>query len=478
MIRRNHSRRMATTALIGLSLFTASAVLSFSVAHADPVWQEQFGGSNQIDRVAYPESSVVDSHDNVVVAGAITDDSATGRFATVKYDSAGHLLWSQTVNPANGQYYSAPNVFVALDSSDNVSTLSIYAGDQTATLARYSSSGAMYTQATLEISPAALVTVQKIFAESNGDVIVVATGSEDNPDGEQQSYGVIERFDSHGNRLWRNTIFGGNEDTENTAQNAERDAQGNMIVVGDETTDDGTFLYVGKYDPAGNVLYSNVYQDAIDPNAHVVGTSLAIDAAGDAYVGGSLTTSGETQALLLRVRPNGSFMWARHYSLGGSNPYATIQQVVLDHSGNIVAGGYSNDDKQQIYTNYTTARRLLLKYSPTGHRLWLQHGTAYGEEALVGLFTSARTDDLYAVDSLVGNADSGYQNHNAVITSKLDPSGNVENEEIYVNQDPFIIANYSVTAAFDPLLDAVYTSVEDYPEDEGAWLTSKYRLGG
>ena len=157
--------------------------------------------------------------------------------------------------------------------------------------------------------------------------------------------------------------------------------------------------------------------------------------------------------------------------------------MALDHSGNILVGGSATGNANRYYDS----KRLLLKYAPDGHRLWVQHGDKVGEIGLTALYASHKTDDFYVVDSYQQvNPASGYYTDNFVAASKFAPSGSLDHEEDYTGSPDNPGQAAVAGAAFDPLLDALYTldAVEVTPGgtfgDGGEidYFTTKYRLGG
>ena len=463
--------------------------MTASPARASSVWQEQFGSAQQ---GASANHAVVDSHDNILVVGQEFDSSERPLLKIVKYDSAGHQLWTQDVAaPASATSQSSLSTqLVATDGNDNVYAYGQYSDETGGFLAKYSSSGKLYSRVNIDL-PRDADYAEFLLPSSNGDVTIGGFGFYYNDDdGVSYTYWSVGRFDAKGKQIWGDDFYGDYLDAATQPEAAAMDAQGNLIAAGEETINGVTHLIVRKYDPSGNLIYSDLYQDVLQPNSFSNGSSLAIDAAGYASVAGSVYNEidenpyNETSELLLtRIAPDGGLRWARHYSLGGSQPYASANQVTLDHSGNILVAGLANGNADFFYSY----KRLLLKYAPDGRRLWVQHGDKTGENGVAGLYASHRTDDFYVVDSYTQiNPANEYSPNRFVAAAKFAPSGSLDHEEDYAgspdNPDQAVV----VSAAFDPLLDAVYTldGVDVTPGNtygdggEIDWFTTKYRLGG
>ena len=490
MINKYKPNRVAPVVAL-LSTVACLPLLASTSAHAAPVWMEQFGSQGR----NAPTSTATDSHDNIVVAGFVTNADGTGSVDTVKYDSAGHQLWSNT-EAIDVNFISAN---IAVDANDNVTLLtqSYHFDDDgdyfgTTSLVHYSSAGKLYSN--IDISNNTFYGVSllnKIFASPNGDTTIVGNILANGEDDDNGSDIVAERFDSKGSvvyaKSYQPVAFG-----DNSPADAAIDPQGNLIVAGTGTSADPSSGFdqvtVLKYSPTGDLLATSIYQDAINTNSGTSANALILDPAGNAYVAAEQFYEGSNggtviNGLLLRVKSGGGFMWARHYSVNGSQPVASLYAVTLDHSGNVVVAG----SEQPNYFDDTNAQITLLKYSPTGHRLYTMHPAQLTKVGPDALFASSRTDDVYLVGaSAMLNTTTYEEDSYTSVVSKIDPSGNAQVIEDYTGspEDPNQFRLDQAT--FDPLLDTVYT-VNDVDFNPGEaydnrtatnWVTLKYRLGG
>ena len=485
MICKHFSKCTVPLSAVLLTTLACLTLIAATPAHAAPVWTERFGGSQGM--LDYPNSAVVDSHDNILVAGSVVDIAGTESAAVVKYDSAGHQLWTQSVPLDTNNVGES----VAVDTSDNVTVVaqgSHYDDDgdirPTAYLLRYSSAGKLYSQTDISI-----ITyrnrITNVFASPNGDTTLVGTNySEDDEFGSQWN---IERFDSNGTLLWSDSYSGNSYNGDNVTKDAAIDSQGNLIVAGSETDFDGsTFpisLVLRKYSPTGNVLYTSIYKDAIEPGDDSTPTAMVLDQGGNAYVAGQLTDYYSYETLLLRVKPDGGFMWARHYSVSGSNSIAFPTDLALDHSGDVVVAGEEGGN----FFAHVAYKPVLLKYNPSGHRLYTTHPAALRAGGVDRLFAGSKTNDLYAVGIARSyDPSTGQDSASTQIITKIDPSGNAQDQENYTGSTEAPGEFQFEGATFDPLLDAVYTiNVVDFTPGTNLnsttdtdWVTAKYRLGG
>jgi len=111
--------------------------------------------------------------------------------------------------------------------------------------------------------------------DPSGNVVVV--GASTNLFGDFDI--VVRKYNSGGAILWTRTYDGGSNDV---ANGVAIDALGNVFVVGSEEDLLGlTSIWLRKYDPNGNVLFTQNYLVGMDGND--VGFGVATDAVGNAY---------------------------------------------------------------------------------------------------------------------------------------------------------------------------------------------------
>ena len=477
--------RSALLSAAFLTIVSGAAACARLPARAQGVWAEQYGGSAM--KRDTPLNAAVDDHSNIIVAGSIQLSSGAYALSTVKYDSAGHQLWSQTV-PLDTNNVEE---HVAVDAGDNVTVIaqaSHYDDDgdlrPTALLLRYSSAGKLYSSTDISFLTFR-DRITNVFASPNGDTSLVGTFYSE--DGESGSTWIVQRFDPKGALLWSDSYTGTRQNGDNVATDSAIDAQGNLIVAGSETdrgtSGDTTNLVLRKYSPTGSVLYTSIYEDAINPDDASSPSAMILDPGGSAYVVGQLTDYNSYTTLLLRVKPDGGLKWARHYSVSGDGYNAFPTAVALDHSGDVVIAGNDNGD----FFNPKPYVPFLLKYNPSGHRLYTMHPAGLKAGGVVRLFASSRTNDLYAVGIANSYDPSTGQNSSYTqMVTKIDPSGNAQNQDSYTGSTEEPGEFQFDGATFDPLLDAVYTinSVDFTPgtnfntTTDTDWVTVKFRLGG
>jgi hypothetical protein len=206
-------------------------------------------------------------------------------------------------------------------------------------------------------------------------------------------------YDAAGNQLWARH-YGGPGGFSDSVREVTADAAGNVYVTGGSggigTGTDATTI---KYDAAGNVVWEQRYTSP-GPLSSEGGAAVAVDAAGNVYVGGY--ADGRAY-LLVKYDATGNELWVR----GDPSPdFGYIGEVALGPDGNLYVSGASAGD-------FLTA-----KFDPAGNLLWSRtHGIAGINEANVGL----------AVDGSGNVYVAGWRSPfglGSVVTLKYDAAGN------------------------------------------------------
>ncbi|MBK7470574.1 MAG: SBBP repeat-containing protein [Betaproteobacteria bacterium] len=105
-----------------------------------------------------------------------------------------------------------------------------------------------------------------------------------------------------------------------------------------------TDAFAIKLDAGGATTWARNFGGSI---AHASGQSIAVDGAGDVYLGGTiaqanlttppLTRIGGTDALAIKLDATGAIVWARN--IGGVGAFASSQSLAVDDDGNVYLGG-------------------------------------------------------------------------------------------------------------------------------------------
>ncbi len=417
----------------------------------------------------------VDASGNVYVVGAsgmMEPSSPGGDYLTIKYSSAGVPLWTNLYNgPDNVRDWAYA---VAVDDSGNVyvtgASPSGNYGD--AATIKYSSAGVelwvmrhdgpagyRYPPYAVAVDASANVYVAGRFRVSDSVCV----------------YGTV-KYSTDEAEVWVR-LYDGLEQS-SAALAVAVDANSNVYVTGESYGGPSRLNYATvKYSTDGEELWARRYHGPEDGD-NFVANALALDASGNVYVTGSSpdSTSGSACATIA-YSSTGVALWTNRYTwLAHGHDYA--KAVAVDASGNVVVtgssagGGYIND--------YAT-----IKYSSAGMPLWTNRydGPANGDDGANALAVDASgnvyvtgqsrgTDsgDDYAtikyssagVPLWTNRYDAGYWDRAQALA--VDASGNV-----YVaGSDSWDYTTIKYSSAGVPL----WTSLYDGPDNQGDAATA------
>jgi len=338
------------------------------------IWSQRFGDAWIQDAW----SAAVDASGNVIVVGDFggTVDFGGGPLTSlgdwdmfvVKFGPTGNHLWSKRFGDASVHEYQE-GYRAAVDETGNVIVTGGFEGAVDFGGGPLTSAGSVDIFVvkfdpdgnhvwSKRFGDASLQFGYGVAAGGSGDVIVVGdfVGTVAFGGDPLTSAGIwdiyVAKFDASGDHLWSKR-FG---DADGQAANAVAvDGSGNVIVTGDfnGTVDFGggaltssgdTDIFVVKFDPDGNHVWSKRFGDAL----YQVGYRVAVDASGNVIVtgdfqgtvnfgGGPLTGVGEMDIYVVKLDANGNHLWSKRF--GDANDQ-WAESVAVDGSGSVIVAGY------------------------------------------------------------------------------------------------------------------------------------------
>jgi hypothetical protein len=203
----------------------------------------------------------------------------------------------------------------------------------------------------------------------------------------------IAKYDNLGQLIWAKGIGGGSHEH---ARSIALDASGNVFVAGDynglvdfdpgvgfsfQDVKGASDIFVAKYSSQGNFIWAKTFggvgiESCRDMNLDAFGNLIITGV----YQGTSdfdpnggvinMTSVGQFDAFLLKLDVSGNYVWAKSIQSANSN---YINQVIVDHTGNINVVGYfqgtADFDPSSATFSMTTIgdkSAFFAKYSPQG----------------------------------------------------------------------------------------------------------------
>ncbi len=303
------------------------------------LWADRYNGPGNGDDI--PGAAAVDASGNVYVTGGSAGVGFTDWYcATVKYSSAGEPLWTN-------RYNGGGNPYVALDAGGNV----VVAGT--------TYNGANYDCLTIKYSSAGVPLWTKRYngpGNGNDEPVGLAVDASGNVYVSAVEYGTVPRngstikYSSAGALLWVRTFNG-------DPGGLALDHSVNVIVTG--TTTNAAYQTI-KYSSAGVPLWTNSYNEpAYGGSASAVG----VDSNDNVYVTGGAIFSYSGDYATVKYSSAGVPLWTNRYSGPGSPSEDGPRALALDASGNVYVTGSS-------VGNGSDYDYLTVAYSSAGVPLW------------------------------------------------------------------------------------------------------------
>jgi hypothetical protein len=167
----------------------------------------------------------------------------------------------------------------------------------------------------------------------------------------------IAKYGPNGALQWSTTYAGTSVDDDNCTAIVV-DSAGNVYAAGNSA---GAIALL-KYSPGGALQWVQRFQDGFWGWSSLAG--MVIDGSGNIVLAGTTTTStsSPTDVIVLKYSSSGVLQWSSRYlTTGGLNESASA--IGVDGIGNVYVTGTA-------YGGATDYDMLLLKFSPTGTRLW------------------------------------------------------------------------------------------------------------
>ena len=191
------------------------------------------------------------------------------------------------------------------------------------------------------------------------------------------------------------------------------DSTGNAYLAGrTESLGSAEDAFLLSYAPNGMLLWQKAWGG---PQLDSV-CGVAVDSAGDVYAGGGTGTHALNggDALLLKYRSNGTFVWAKTWDAGPGDSFNAIRFVPGPNGGSIYGAGNTIN----LQPPFTGVDVLLIKYDTSGAMQWARSWGGPGKDDAFGLSVN-ETGDVY----VWGGTDSGAGGQIDMVVVKWDAQG-------------------------------------------------------
>jgi hypothetical protein len=360
-----------------------------SAAPGEPTWTRSI--PNEIDGNAFPgcgkvpqaaRSIAKDASGNVFIAGCTEAELDRTHMVVMKVDGAtGARLWARNYVSASAVSDEARGI--AIDASGDAFVTG-RCNRTMCTVKVSGADGALLWRRThgLQGSEGDDHSGNSVAVDAQGNVVAVGGAS---LSGFTGKYFVAIKYDTNGNALW-SAKHRGASDTAAAAMAVALDASGNAVGTG-WTADSSAFgpMVTVKFATGdGSTLW---FAEHGNHSGGSRGNAIAVDAAGDALVAGTLAlVNGNADIAAIKyVGTTGAVAWSATYA-GASGDNDAGNAIALDSSGNAYVVGHSEDSS----TFNTTGRNMrTVKFAAaTGSVLWSASSN--------GSITEA-SDEAYAV---------------------------------------------------------------------------------
>jgi uncharacterized delta-60 repeat protein len=291
-------------------------------------------------------SVAVDNQGNVVAAGFNFGVASTD-FTVAKFDGDGTLLWQQNLNGATNRDDLARSV--AVDNEGNVVATGYTINTGTIpdfTVAKFDRDGTLLWEQILTGTGISVFEPLPVAVDNQGNVVAGRLGR-------------VAKFDRDGILLWQQNV---------SSNSVAVDNQGSVVTR--------SGFRVAKVDRDGALLWqSNLNATATDGGS---AKSMAVDNQGNVVAAGYTVNTGTgNDFAVAKFDRDGTLLWQQTLTGTAANSDDEALSVAVDHQGNVVAAGHTQNTGTGI--DFTVA-----KFDRDGTLLWQQtlNGTANFGDAL------------------------------------------------------------------------------------------------
>jgi uncharacterized delta-60 repeat protein len=356
------------------------------------LWEHTHGGDANIAESG--QGVAVDSAGNVLVAGYVINELENPDIFVRKYDPDGTELWTQIVD---GDAAGDDRAYgIAADADDNVWVVGdnfVADNDLDMWIAKFDGAGTALWSFLVPGPVGETDTALDVTVDEGGNAAVVGFSRAATND-----YDIwVGRYDPDGTELWTDLVPGAGVDDRGVGVTV--DADGNIVAIGYVSAQDGrTDVWLRKYDPDGGEVWTQLWESLGGGNDR--GHDVAASVDGFLVVTGYTPGGGANlDVWIARLTGEGEVVWFQNY--GSPNLLDDHGNgIALDSEGNIVVAGFKSvtDKNRDIWMRKQNAE--------TTQVVWTQVVIGDGGDRDQALDVAIDADDNVLVTGEIREAES------------------------------------------------------------------------
>jgi uncharacterized delta-60 repeat protein len=429
------------------------------------IWAARYDGEAEGDD--WGAAIAVDDSGNVYVTGSSVGAGTLRDYVTLKYNSAGVLLWVVRYNGPRNENDEAFALAIDKTGCVYVTGASVSNPNSDYVTVKYNAAGVTQWVARYGGSEQLGGAASDLAVDDVGNVYVTGVSA---AAGTFTDYATV-KYSSAGIEQWAARYDGG-QNAEDWATALAVDRAGNVYVTGRSgiaqwsQTDYATI----KYNSAGAEQWVARYNGPADDSDYA--NALAVDAAGNIYVtGGSWGAGAFSDYATIKYNSAGVQQWIDRYD-GPISDYDVANAIVLDGNGNVYVTGESRKAGSVFYAvdDYAT-----IKYNANGIRQWIAryNGPGDGYDQANDL-TVDGSGNVYVTGR--SHTAGGWGGNYDFATLKYNPAGIQQWVARY--NGPGNSLDYARDLAVDVAGNVYVTGASDGPDTQTDYATIKYGAAG
>jgi len=430
------------------------------------IWEKTFNKTPA--SIEDPGFMNIDNSGNLIITGSSYINN--NRIITIKYDTAGNVIWHKIFNESPNTQNTPDNQFV--DKFGNIYiTGSTFINNATDIITlKYDTNGNLIFSRTYNGSLNVWDKGYSVIADDSGNVYTAGYSNYNTV----KSDFIVLKYGPGGNILW-GRFYNGNNNNENMARSIVMDNDGNLLVSGEFnngiTTSDIATL---KYNPGGDLLWERIYSGSSDSFDGMI--QMKTDSLNYLYILATSRNNFFNNCSVIKYDENGNMI---------VNPVVSVEDYwfsnvfEFDNSGNIIV---INTNRNSGRNNFAIADStdpdtigMIVRKRLTSSGNFLDSSVIYYPLVKDIFIRSIYLDDSANV-YLAGNSTYTDEGTNAdALTLKMNSDGSKSWDRIFLGQGTQ--SDYLNKMILDPSGDVFVTGTGTYGNNSSA-VTMRYNSNG